>query len=158
MPRPAGFVAKRELLAQPIARSYLRAIGAEFVERFAAQQGVQDAARMQALVKSGRALMFFPEGTFTQVAGLRPFRLGAFVVAANAGVPVVPIAISGTRRLLPGEGWWPRRAAIRLVIGAPIAPAADAPDAFAAALALRDAARAHILAHCGEVDLSQRGD
>ncbi len=158
LPRPAGFVAKRELLAQPIARIYLRRMGAEFVERFAAQQSVEDAARMQARVRAGGALMFFPEGTFTLVAGLRPFRLGAFVVAANERAPVVPIAIRGTRQLLPGEGWWPRRAAIRVVIGAPIVPPAGATDAFTTAIALRDAARAHILAYCGEADLSQRGD
>ena len=157
LPRRAGFVAKRELLAQPIARIYLARMDAEFVERFAAHQSVEDAARLQAQVKTGRALMFFPEGTFTVVAGLRPFRLGAFVAAANAGVPVVPIAINGTRRLLPGERWWPTRSAVRVVIGAPIAAPPDASDPFTAAIALRDAARAHILAYCGESDLSRRG-
>ena len=157
LPRQAGFVAKRELIAQPIARTYLARIGAEFVERFAAQQSVEDASRLQARVQAGRSLVFFPEGTFTVVAGLRPFRLGAFVVAANAGVPVVPIAIRGTRRLLPGERWWPSRSAVTIVIGEPIRPPAQTPDPFAAAIALRDAARSHILAHCGEPDLSRRG-
>jgi len=154
LPQPCSFVAKRELLGQPIARRYLASLGAAFVERFAAHQSVQDAQRMAALARSGRALFFFPEGTFTRVAGIRPFRLGAFVVAAQTGVPVVPVAIRGTRDTLPAERWWPRRAALGVTIGAPIAAPASARDVFSAAIVLRDAARSHIVAHCGEADLS----
>ena len=98
----------------------------------------------------GRSLAFFPEGTFTRVPALRPFHLGAFAAAVQAGVPVVPVAIRGSRALLRAGQWFPRRAALRVTIGAPIPPPAGAPDAFAAAVSLRDLARAEILRHCGE--------
>lgn len=152
LPEPIGFVAKRELREPFIPRVYLQRLGAEFVERSAAHESVQDARRLEVALHAGRALLFFPEGTFTRVSGLQPFRMGAFVVAANTGVPVVPAAICGTRAMLRDGQWWPRRGPITITFGAPLLPRADAHDAFDAAVRLRDAARAHILRHCGEPD------
>ncbi len=154
LPRQCAFVAKRELQGQRIAGRYLTSLGARYVERVAVEQSVRDAQSLRSTLREGQALFFFPEGTFTRVAGLRAFRLGAFVVAAESGLPVVPVAIQGTRELLPAERWWPRRTRLRVAIGAPVLPPLDARDAFAAAIALRRAARAHIAAHCGEPDLS----
>jgi len=113
---------------------------------------VQDARRLEGALRAGRALVFFPEGTFTRLPGLLPFRMGAFLVAANTGIPVVPVAICGTRSILRDGQWWPRRGAITITFGAPLLPVADALDAFAAAVVLRDDARAYILCHCGEPD------
>jgi 1-acyl-sn-glycerol-3-phosphate acyltransferase len=127
-------------------------LGAEFVERFAAHESVQDARRLEAALRAARPLVFFPEGTFTRLPGLKPFRMGAFVVAANTGIPVVPVAICGTRSILRDGQWWPRRGTIKITFGAPLLPNADARDAFAAGVVLRDAARAHILRYCGESD------
>lgn len=135
-----------------IPRVYLQRLGTEFVERFAAHESVQDARRLEVALRAGRALVFFPEGTFTRSPGLMPFRMGAFIVAANTGIPVVPVAICGTRSILRDGQWWPRRGAITITFGAPLLPGADALDTFAAAVGLRDAARAHILRHCGELD------
>ena len=54
--------------------------------------------------------------------------------------------------MLRSGRWLPRRGPIAVTIGAPLSPPSSVKDAFAAAVALRDAARAHILAHCGEPD------
>ena len=76
--------------------------------------------------------------------------MGAFLTAAQLGIPVVPVVIRGTRSILRDGSWLPRRGVISIHFGTPILPAgAD----FEAALALRDTARAHILARCGEPDL-----
>ena len=70
-----------------------------------------------------------------------------------AQVPVLPVAIHGTRALLPEGRWLPRRGPIAVTIGSPVFRLpSSAPDAFAAAVALRDTARRIILAHCGEPD------
>jgi len=156
LPGYFSFVAKRELLDQPLARIYLRALGAQFVERFDSRQSIEDAGRLADAVKAGASSAFFAEGTFTRAAGLAPFRLGAFAAAAAAGIAVLPVAIRGTRALLRDEQWLPRRGPITVTIGEPVYPPASAPDSFAAAVALRDAARAHILAHCGEPDAGVR--
>lgn len=153
--KPCSFVAKRELLNNFATRWYLRRIGAEFVERFATLASVADAERLTAGARAGRSLVVFPEGTFTRAPGLMPFHLGAFTVAATAGLPVVPIAIRGARSVLCDDQWWPRRGPIVIEIGNAI-PAPVGVDAFAAAVRLRDAARAHIIAGCGEPDLERR--
>ena len=54
--------------------------------------------------------------------GLLPFRLGAFAAAAEAGAPVVPVTIRGTRAILSAETAFPRRGAINVIVGAPIFP------------------------------------
>ena len=146
-----SFVAKRELLNSSVARIYLQRIGADFVERFDARRGVEDVKQVALSLQSGRSLVFFPEGTFTRIPGLLPFRMGAFVVAAETGAPVVPVSIRGTRSMLRDGHWFPRRGIITVTIGKPIAP--DGKD-WAAAIRLRDTARAEILRWCGELDLA----
>jgi len=150
LPTPFRFVAKREFLDKPFVRAYLRGLGAQFVERFDARQGAEDAQRLAETAKAGESLALFPEGTFRHGRGLAPFRLGAFAAAAAAQVPVLPVAIRGTRDLLRDGQWLPRHGAITVVIGSPVLSPSTATDAFAAAVSMRNAARAHILANCGE--------
>jgi len=97
LPAHFSFVAKREFLDHPVARLYLRGLGAQFVERFEARQSVDDARRLADPVKGGASAAFFPEGTFRRMPGLGPFHLGAFAAAVAARVPVLPVAIRGTR-------------------------------------------------------------
>jgi len=149
-PEPMRFVAKRELLDHFVPRIYLRRIGTEFVERFDVQRGVEDAGHMVARVSAGHSLIFFPEGTFRRMPGLLPFRMGTFVVAARAGMPVVPVTLRGTRSALREGQWLFRRGAISVTFGEPIEPVGTE---WNAAVALRDRAREEILRLCAEPDL-----
>jgi 1-acyl-sn-glycerol-3-phosphate acyltransferase len=101
---------------------------------------------------SGRSLLFFPEGGFTRIPGIAAFHMGAFVAACEAGVPVVPVAIRGTRSILRAGSWFPRRGAISVVVGEAIRPAVG--DPWPSAVKLRDKIRRRILRHCGEPDLA----
>ncbi|MBA4267060.1 MAG: acyl-phosphate glycerol 3-phosphate acyltransferase, partial [Comamonadaceae bacterium] len=140
LPRPHTFVAKRELEHQRIAGRFLKRLGVAFVERFDPKRSVADAQHMTQAAQSGPPLLVFPEGTFVAAPGLLPFRLGGFLAAAHAGVPVVPLTLSGTRQLLGAERWWPCKARLSVRIGAPLlAEPSLAP--FAAAVQLRDQAR-----------------
>jgi hypothetical protein len=60
LPLHFRFVAKRELKDHFVSRIYLERLGAEFVERFAAQQSVEDAKRLAGLAARGEPLAFFP--------------------------------------------------------------------------------------------------
>lgn len=151
-PRASCFVAKRELTHVPIVGKFLRQIGTVFVERFDVRAGVKDARALSDLAARGASCIFFPEGTFTRAPGLMAFHLGAFAAAVHANLPVIPVALCGTRALLHDEQWLPRRAPVVMHIGRPIT-AAPARNEFAAAAALRDAARDSILKQCGEPDL-----
>jgi len=157
LPRHYSFVAKRELRERFAPRIFLERLGAEFVERFATQQSVDDAERLASAATHGRSLAFFPEGTFTRAPGLRRFFLGAFAAAVRAGAPVVPVAIRGSRTVLRDGQRLPRRGMLVVTIGAPIPPPADTQDAFAAAVRLRNLARAEILQHCGEASVAPQG-
>ncbi|MEN8213821.1 MAG: AMP-binding protein [Pseudomonadota bacterium] len=152
LPGEATFVVKAELEQQFFPRLFLRRIGALFVERFDTQQGLTDARRIVQLVQAGRPLLFFPEGTLTRMPGLLPFHMGAFVAAAEAGVPLAPVTIRGTRSMLRGDSHFPRRGVAHLFFSTPIQP--EGKD-WAAAVKLRNAARAAMLRHLGEPDLTQ---
>jgi 1-acyl-sn-glycerol-3-phosphate acyltransferase len=152
LPGMPVFVAKKELEAQRIAGPFLRALGTQFVDRSDPEGGVEDARKVLRAAQAGRALVFFPEGTFTRAPGLRRFRLGGFIVAARLGLSVVPLALHGTRSVLRSGQWLPRRRPVSLWIGSPLAPEGND---FTAAVRLRDAARAAVLAHCGEPDADQ---
>lgn len=149
--RPVRFVAKHELAGNWWLRRPLERLGVLFVERFDRRRGVAEADRLSEAVRAGSALVFFPEGTFTRAPGLLPFRMGAFVTAARAGVPVVPVILRGTRAALPADIWWPRRAALSVTIDTPIKPTGQ--DWSAAAGLARDT-RQRMLEHTGEPDLT----
>ena len=150
LPGDVAFVAKGELAGQFFAGRFLRALGACFVERADPEAGVEDVRRVAATAIAGRPLVFFPEGTFTRAEGLREFHLGAFHVAAQTGLPIVPVAVRGTRSILRSDQWRIRRGDITVRIGSALATGGND---FAATLDLRDRARRSILAYCGEPDL-----
>ncbi len=152
LPDIFGYVVKRDLFGSFVPRVFLRRIRAEFVERFDIKRILDDADRISQSVSEGKSMVFFPEGTFTRIPGLRPFHMGAFVFAAKAGVPVVPVTIRGTRSILRAQNWFPRRGSVTVTLGIPIMP--EGSD-WAAAIKMRDSARAEILRHCGEADLEK---
>jgi 1-acyl-sn-glycerol-3-phosphate acyltransferase len=152
LPGEPAFVAKKEFAEQAFAGSFMRRLGVAFVERFDAAASLADADKMTGMAKQGRLFVFFPEGTFTRRAGLLGFYMGAFKVAADAGLPIIPGTLRGVRTLLRGDQWFPRRTAISVVIDAPIQPAGSD---FTALLSVRDRARAAMLKNCGEPDLGQ---
>jgi 1-acyl-sn-glycerol-3-phosphate acyltransferase len=133
-----------------VAGPFLRRLGTIFVRRTVAAGGVEDTERQRRAARDGERLVTFPEGTLTRMPGLLGFRLGGFLVAAQEGVPVVPVTLRGTRAILRGEQWLPRRGRIVVRFDEPIMP--DGSD-FAAAVRMRDRVRTVLLEHCGEPDL-----
>ncbi len=159
LPGHFRFIAKAELSRNFFTRIPLRKIHTEFVERFEVSKSIQDTEHLHTVLESGHILLFFPEGSFSRIPGLMPFHLGAFSVAAQADVPVIPIAIRGTRSILRAGSWFPHRGAITIEIGKPVDPkkitARTEKEQWDVAIGLRDQSREFILRHCGEPDLSQ---
>jgi 1-acyl-sn-glycerol-3-phosphate acyltransferase len=151
VPGEPAFVAKHELDAQAVAGPFLRALGTLFVERTDPEGGIADTRAALAAAQAGQSLVFFPEGTFTRAYGLRPFRLGAFVIAVQQRLAVVPVTVCGTRSILRDGQWLPRRGKVTVHVGDAQAP--DGDD-FAATVRLRDRVRAAMLAHTSEPDLA----
>ena len=152
LPGEPAIVAKRELAQQAVAGPVLRRLGIPFVERYDVSASLTDTTVLTGLAQQGRVLVFFPEGTFTRRAGLSGFYLGTFKIAAEVNLPVVPGVIRGTRTVLRGDQWFPRRSPISVELGDPIRPTGSD---FQAVVQLRDRVRQIILTRCGEPDLEE---
>jgi len=116
LPPDFAFVIKKEMMRVPFAGLLLRRLGSQFVERSNRHQGGVDARRVLKLAATGQSLVFFPEGTFTPVAQVGKFLGGAFAAAARSEMPVVAVAIHGTRAVLPPGRARINRSAIRVEI------------------------------------------
>lgn len=110
LPPDFAFVIKKEMVRVPLAGLLLRRVGSEFVERFDRHKGATDVRRVLKLAASGQSLVFFPEGTFNHIRQIGRFLGGAFTTAERSAMPVVTVAIHGTRDVLPpGAAWMHRR-------------------------------------------------
>ena len=116
LPPDFAFVIKKEMVRVPLAGLLLRRLGSEFVERFNRHQGASDARRVLRLAATGQSLVFFPEGTFDGHRQIGKFLGGAFAIAERSEMPVVAVAIHGTREVLPPGGLMIYRRPIRVEI------------------------------------------
>ncbi len=152
LPGEPLYVVKRELAGQIFFGPFLRRLGMLFVERYDVSGSLADAEAVIAAARQGRNIVYFPEGTFTRRSGLSGFYLGAFKVAAEAGLSVLPGIIRGTRSMLRSDQWFPRWTPLSIQIENAVKPSGTD---FASLLQLRDAVRKVVLAHCGEPDLGE---
>ena len=148
LPPKFGFVIKREMTRVPLAHFLLRRIGSEFVERHDTHKSAADARRILQKARAQESLAFFPEGTFTPEPGLRRFHNGAFAAALRGQVPVVPVAIRGSRHMLPATQVLPRPGRLEVIVKPALYPSATADVA-----SLLQEARRSILAELDEPDL-----
>ena len=125
LPPDFAFVIKKEMVRVPLAGLLLRRLGSQFVERFNRHKSATDARRVLKLAATGQSLMFFPEGTFDETRQIGKFLGGAFTTAARAQMPVVAVAIHGTRDVMPPGGRTIRRLPIHVEILA-VLPADEA--------------------------------
>ncbi len=116
LPPEFTFVIKKEMVRVPLASLMLRRLGSEFVERFDRHKGGVDARRVLKRAATGESLVFFPEGTFTETRAIGKFHAGAFATAARNQMPVVALALHGTRDALPSGTLFMRRVAMRVEV------------------------------------------
>src|SRR5215208_6484683 len=128
LPREMKWVAKEELFKLPWVGWMLRMAGDIPIRRGDAESGGEALARAKAYLARGMSVLIFPEGTRSAKGTLLPFKSGAFRLAIDAGVPVLPIAVHGTAHGMPKGGPWvrPCRAFARIL--APVATAGRSVD------------------------------
>jgi 1-acyl-sn-glycerol-3-phosphate acyltransferase len=80
------------------------------------------------ILKSGQALIIYPEGTRVESGMLAEPEPGAGFIAQKAGCPIVPVGLTGTRDCLPKGAWWPRRTQVSIKFGKPFMVPARRPD------------------------------
>lgn len=129
LPGDFKWAAKRSLMKIPFLGWHLQLAGHVPVDRTVGSRAAAEAiARFEQVLRNGKPLLVFPEGTRSEDGMLRQFKNGGFYAAVRAGVPVVPVAIEGTHLLMKkgaidtGDG---RMRLVRVRIGAPLTARAD---------------------------------
>ena len=111
---PPPLLARREIGKVPLLKLYMEQLGCIFVQRNDARSAVAALKEAEELVKSGRSLVVFPEGTRSRGGPVAAFQPGMVRIAAKAGVPVVPVCIGGSAQGLEANGFKIQPAEVRL--------------------------------------------
>jgi 1-acyl-sn-glycerol-3-phosphate acyltransferase len=114
------FVAKRELTCIPFFGWALALSDQIVIDRGNRRRSVESLRRAAQRVRAGVNVIIFPEGTRSPDGSLQPFKSGGFHLALDAQVPVVPVTVSGSRRLTPKRSLQVRSGEVKVVYGEPI--------------------------------------
>jgi 1-acyl-sn-glycerol-3-phosphate acyltransferase len=105
LPWEMKWLSKAELFRIPIMGWMMWLVGDIPVKRGFGPSAVEAMQRCRQMLQRRVSVMIFPEGTRSRTAELLPFKDGAFRLAVEAGVPILPLALSGTRTALPKSDW-----------------------------------------------------
>jgi 1-acyl-sn-glycerol-3-phosphate acyltransferase len=120
MPADFRVVTKRELLYVPVFGWALWLAGFVFIDRGDRDRAIRSLDRAAHRVRAGTSIVVFAEGTRSPDGRLLPFKKGGFILAMQAGVPIVPVAIRGGHDLLPKGSLRLRRGTMQIAFGEPI--------------------------------------
>ena len=98
------WLAKAELFKIPIFGASMKGAGYISIDRSDRKSAFESLDRAANLIRNGTSVLIFPEGTRSWDGQLLPFKKGGFVLAADAGVPIIPIIITGTHHIMPKKG------------------------------------------------------
>lgn len=147
LPKDILIVGKKELLAMPFIKTFVNRLKYPTVDRLDFSKSIEDTKIIKNALLQKKSILIFAEGTFTSATGLRPFKLGAFKLAAETMTAICPIAIRGTRQLLRANQFIFIPSKLSIWIGDPVVPQTDD---FDEAIRLRNELRKIISTHCGE--------
>lgn len=118
---PIRFLAKKELYRVPFLGFYMRRLGFIEVDRQARTAGLESVNKQVAeAISYGRSLMIYPEGTRSRDGSLHPFKKGAFRIAIDTGLDVIPLAVEGSWEAWPPGSKIIRGGAVKVTVGKPI--------------------------------------
>ena len=120
-PRVIRFLAKVELLANPVGRWFFGNLGAVPVDRGTTDRGALRV--LEEVLREGSPVALFPEGTRAEGPQLAPLFDGAAYLAVKLGVPIVPVGIGGSEHILPKGRKLPKLHRVAVVVGRPLYPA-----------------------------------
>jgi 1-acyl-sn-glycerol-3-phosphate acyltransferase len=134
--RLTRFIAKREVFDHPIGGPVMRSFHHISIDRTSGREGMRVAAEK---LRQGELVGIFPEGTISRSFLIKELKSGAVRIAANAGVPLIPIVLWGTQRILTKgqKADFSRHRTIGIEVGEPMHPTAADPTAETAELQAR---------------------
>ena len=114
------FIAKREFFRVPILGRVMRACGFIPLERQNRERAIAAVEQAVGALKAGHSFLAFPEGTRSPDGRLQPFKKGVFIMAIKAGVPIVPISISGATAIMSKGKFAIHPGRVRITVHDPI--------------------------------------
>jgi 1-acyl-sn-glycerol-3-phosphate acyltransferase len=99
--RDFKWVMKKELEKVPVLGLACKILGHIFIDRSNTAAAVETINAAKGKIVNGTSVLFFPEGSRSSDGTIGPFKKGAFVMAVDLGLPVLPVTINGTRNILP---------------------------------------------------------
>lgn len=131
MPRQLYWIAKKELFDIPVFGASMKRGGYIPLDRSDGRKALKSMDNAAAVIRSGKSVVMFPEGTRSLDRRLLPFKRGGFMLALRAGVPVVPVTINGSGRVNPAGRTFIRPGSITITLHPPVMPATAGPRAEA---------------------------
>jgi 1-acyl-sn-glycerol-3-phosphate acyltransferase len=101
IPLSTRFVAKHELFRIPVFGWALSSCGCIAIDRSNRREALRSLRAAADQIRAGRSVVLYPEGSRSRDGRLRPFKKGAFHLALQAGVPIVPVVITGSNDVMP---------------------------------------------------------
>jgi len=114
------FVAKKELVWLPLFGQLMWATGHVIVDRGKRDKAVASMKKAAQKISSGTSILVYPEGTRSPDHRLGPFKKGGFLLAVEAGVPLLPVSVAGTHPMMPKGGYTFTKSDVIMVLGDPI--------------------------------------
>src|SRR5262249_20779655 len=105
LPVNIRFVAKKQLRWVPIVGWYLQLAGHIIVDRSNTRSAIASLDRGAQKIRAGTSILVFPEGTRSPHRRILPFKKGPFALALKAGVPICPVTVEGSGKLMPKRSW-----------------------------------------------------
>lgn len=118
--KPKAFIAKIELLKLPLIRTWMTHMKCVFMDRSDIRQSLKVINQAATHLKEGYSTVIFPEGTRSKGESLGEFKPGSLKLALKAGVPIVPITIRGSYKIMEQNGFIIKPAHVELIISDPI--------------------------------------
>ena len=116
------FVAKQEIRKMPFIGWYMMATGMIFIDRSNREKSMQSLKKAGELIRKGKNVIMFPEGTRSRTGEIRRFKKGGFLLARESGVALVPVYVKNTGNVWPANKFLFIPGKIEVRIGKPIPP------------------------------------
>lgn len=120
IPKRTGFVAKSEMEKVPFLSDWMRNINCVFMDRTDMKKSLETILAGIKLLKEGKSLVVFPEGTRSRCDEVGEFKQGSFKLATKSNVPIVPVTIDGTYKIMEGNNYIIKPAEVNVYIHEPI--------------------------------------